>query len=1045
MPNEANSSDERRQLTALFCDLVGSTELSAKLDLEDYFEVVLAYLERAAKVVAGYGGHVAQYQGDGVLAYFGYPQAQEDAADRAVRAGLALTDSLREFNRALERDRNVRLSMRVGIHTGTVVVGQAGGEHSREVVALGETLNVAARLQSIAAADTVVMSADSERLVRGLFVVHELGPQRLRGLPRPIAVYRVERPTGVRSRLDVLGADNLTPFIGRAGELDRLLAEWDAARRGHGRVVVISGEPGIGKSRLALALRERVAEVAHTWVEARCSPSADNTAFYPVIDFHRRLLGLRDRTPVEEALRRFEVALRHAGLMSNEALALVAALHGVPLPEARHPPPMSSEARRRKTLEMLCEWILRPSRERPVVLFFEDVHWIDPSTAELVDRVVGQVEGQPLLVLFTHRPDSPCPWAGSAQLAIRLNRLVTDDARRIVEQIASAGGLPPDWMTDIVERAEGVPLYLEELTKATLEFSAARDSNAWAPPRVEVGIPATLRDSLMARLDRLGSAKELACLASVVGREFSYPLIAAAVADDELALRTRLARLVDSEFVFQVGEPPDAIYRFKHALIRDTAYESLVRSARRKHHARIGAMLEERFPEEAAARPELVAHHFLEAGDTEKAILYLTNAARRAVMSSANVEAIHHADRALNVLRGLAESPRRNNLEMVLYTLRGAALIAIRGYASTEVERTFARARELANAVGQSPQLVPVLHGLWLFHLVRGDRNPSHDLADQLLEIAGNSDDTTARLFGWTAAGIQAFFEGHFSSAVDYIERAFAVYKPRIHGELAVTHSLGTAGVARANIATCLWFLGYPDRARNLVGEVIEAARDAEHPFTLAGVDVMGSMVYRLCHDFATALSLEEEALRIATEQSFALWIGGALCGLGNSIAALGGLDEGIERLREGIAQFRATGGDTNVPFELGQIAAQCLAHARFAEAETAVDEALALVERNPDTFYAAELWRLKGEVTLARTGNERSAERLIQHGLELAQRERARSLELRAASSLARLAERCGEGRKGLDVLIPIYEWFTEGFDTPDLQEARALLDRLR
>jgi class 3 adenylate cyclase/predicted ATPase len=1042
----SNGSDERRQLTALFCDLVGSTQLSAHLDPEDFFEVVRRYHERAAELVVRYGGHVAQYQGDGLLAYFGYPAAYEDAAERAVRTGLAITEAMRELNHGLERERNVRLSVRIGIHTGTVVLGQVGGERDREVVAMGEPLNVASRLQAVAMPDTVVITADSERLVRGLFVTHDLGPQTLKGLPRPVAAYRVLSATGVRGRLDLLGTENLTPFVDRDEELGRLLEEWQQVRRGSGRVVMISGEPGIGKSRLARALRERFAGAAHTWLEAPCSAWTENTAFYPVIELHRHLLDLRDADPPAETLGRFQAGLHDAGLVGDEALALVAALHGVPVAEDRRPPPMSSEAQRRKTLQTLCEWLLRLGEERPVVLLVEDVHWIDPSTAELVQLVIERFAERPLLLLFTYRPGHSPPWTAHAQLAIQLDRLVEDEARSIVEEVASAAGLAPEGMTEIVARAEGVPLYLEELTKAVLESTAAPDSDCRAlggQQAAPVSIPSTLHDSLMARLDRLGSAKELALLASVIGREFSYPLIAAVSSGHEPALRSGLAQLVQSELVFQIGEPPDATYRFKHALIRDEAYQSLVRSALRRHHARIAETLEARFPQETASRPELVAHHFLGAGDVDKGVLYLVTATRRAVMTSANVEAIRHADQALDVLGRLPDSPQRSRLEMTLCTLRGAALIAIRGYASSEVRRTFARARELASSVGDSPQLVPVLHGLWLFHLVRGDRSDSRELADQLLAIANGSDDTTARLFGFTVAGIQGFFEGHFALAVDYIERANALYDPKLHGELAVTHSLGTAGVARANVATCLWFLGYPDRARRLVGEVIEAARNDGHPFTLAGVEVMGAMVFHLCRDAASARPLEEEALRIATEQGFALWIGGALCGLGNSIMELGGLEEGMERMREGLALFRATGGQTNTACQLGWLARQCLAAGRIDQAEKAVDEALALVERNLDTFYVSELWRLKGEVMCSRS-DDGAAAALFEHALALARAQDARSLELRAATSLARLTQRRGADRRGFEVLAPIYEQFDEGLDTPDLQEARALLERL-
>jgi class 3 adenylate cyclase/predicted ATPase len=1045
MHKAANGSEERRQLTALFCDVVGATELSTNLDPEDYFDVVRAYHRRAADLVVGHGGHVAQFLGDGLLAYFGYPRALEDAAERAVRAGLAIVDMLGELNQGLERDKNLRLSLRIGIHTGPVVLGQTGGAQKREVLAMGETLNLAARLQAIAAADAVVVSADSERLVHGLFATESLGPQRLKGFSHPIAAYRVLAATGVRGRLDLVGANNLTSFIGRDREVRRLLHEWEHVRAGRGRVVVIAGEPGIGKSRLTRAFHDQVSRASHSWLEAQCSEWTENTAFYPVIELHRRLIGVESQDPPAERLVRLEAALRDGGLVVEAALPAFAALHGIELSEDRRPRQMSREAQRRKTLETLSEWLLRLARERPLVLLIEDVQWIDPSTAELVELLAVKISELPLLLLLTQRADSAPLSAVGTHLVIQLDRLAESEATRVIDEIAPAESLSRERVKEIAVRAEGVPLYLEELTKAVLE-SVTVDSerqSATGEASTLSAIPATLRDSLMARLDRLGPAKDLALVASVVGRQFSFKLLVETSYSAKPALRTHLQQLVESELVIQIGQPRDETYRFKHALIRDEAYQSLVRSSRREYHARVGEALERCFPEETATRPELAAHHFLEAGNSEKGVHYLAVAARSSVGSSANVEAVHHADRALEELAHWPASSTRRELELGLCTLRGAALIAIRGYASEEVQRTFARARELVSAVGKSPQLAPVLHGLWLFHMVRGDREATRKLADQLMALAENSEDATARLFALTVAGIQGFFEGQFQSAFDDIERAFALYEPELHSELAVTNSLGTAGVARANAATCLWFLGHPERARRLVREVIAAARAEGHPFTFAGVSVMGAMVFHLCRDPASARPLEEEALRVATEQGFPLWIGGALCGLGTTLAELGDFDGGMEQIREGLALFRATGAQTNTAFVLGGVAALCLAEGRLEEAESAVDEALILVERNLETFYAPELWRLKGEVTLARA-DERSAEALFRHALALARAGHAHSLELRAASSLARLAERRAEIPRGLEVLASAYELFSEGLDTPDLQDAQALLERL-
>jgi class 3 adenylate cyclase/predicted ATPase len=1036
---------ERRQLTVLFCDLVGSTDLAGRLDPEDLRDVIGEYQRAAGEAILRFDGFIARYVGDGLLVFFGYPRAHDDSPERAVRAALAILDGLRELNANSRVTRGLKLAARIAVHTGGVVVGRSGGD---AIDVFGDTPNLAARLQEVAGPDGVVISEATLRLVRGLFSTEDLGPRSLKGFARPVSAYRVLGPTGLRGRFVPFDEAGLTAFIDRVEPLRALLDVWEETRRGSGRVAVISGEPGIGKSRLARALRERFADDPHLWLEAQCSPWTENTAFYPVIELNKRLLALGDTGTPTEKLSRFETALDGVGLAVDENLPLVAALHGIPLPEGRQAPALSREAQRRKTLEMLCAWLLRLGRERPVVLFVEDVQWIDPSTAELIGQVLEHVAEQPLLVLLTHRSGFTLPWTAERAVEVSLDRFGEDEAMRVVEEVVSGGSFPTERLAELVVRGEGVPLYLEELTKAAIESTTAHDTAGGAPraqPTQPVTIPATLRDSLMSRLDRLGTAKEVALLASVIGREFTYPLLAAASQGEEPTLRTHLERLVDSELVFQMGEPPDATYRFKHALIRDEAYQSLIRTARRRYHLQVATALEAKFPGETAARPELVGNHFIEGGDTEKGVLYLMMAARRAVTTSANVEALRHAERALEVLATQPASPARSQMEMALCTIRGGALIALRGYASPEVQQTFAQARDRASELGDSPQLVPVLHGLWLFHMVRGDRRETVELADQLLAIAESSEDLTARLFGLTVAGIQRFFEGRFQPSIEYIERAYALYDPKLHAPLAVTYSLGTAGVARANAATCYWFLGYPDRARSLCREVLESARRDGHLVTLVGVEVMTTMVYHLCGDTVTVRELADDALRIATEQGFALWIGSALAAIGWADAVAGDVDGGIARAREGLARFRATGAETAIAYLFGRVAELCHMAGRLDEATEAADEALALSERNFDGFFAADLFREKGELTLARTGDEGAASAFFERARDMARAESAKSLELRAAMSLARLAERRGDRRKAFDLVAPIYEWFSEGFDTRDLREARDLLDRLR
>jgi class 3 adenylate cyclase len=625
----ATADAERRQLTVLFCDLVDSTALSSQLDPEELREVVRAYQEACAKVIARYEGHIAQYLGDGLLVYFGYPQAHEDDAQRAVRAGLGMVEAMGPLNARLSQEHGVQLDVRLGIHTGQVVVGEIGGGARHEQLALGETPNVAARLQGLAAPHTVVTSAATVPLLGGFFACRSLGPQLLKGLTQPLEVYQVLSESTARSRLEAAGYTGLTPLVGREQEVELLRERWTQVKDGLGQVVLLSGEAGIGKSRLVQVLTEHVAAEPQAWLTpCQCSPYYQHTALYPLIDLLERvaLRFEREESP-EQKRRKLEGFLVQYGLPLAEAVPLFAALLSLPLAADYAPLTMSPEQQKQKTLQAFLTILLRIAAQQPVLFVIEDLHWVDPSTLELLNLLVDQGPTARILALLTFRPDFNPPWTGRSHLTqVTLSRLPRRQAAEMTSRVAHGNALPPEVVEQIVAKTDGVPLFVEELTKMVLESGLLQerdDHYALTGPLPPLAIPTTLHDSLMARLDRLAAVKGLAQLGATLGREFTYELLQAVSLWDEGTLQQGLHQLVAAEFLYQRGLPPQATYVFKHVLIQDAAYQSLLRSTRQQHHQHIAQVLEERFPEVCETQPELLAHHYTEASINAQAIPYL--------------------------------------------------------------------------------------------------------------------------------------------------------------------------------------------------------------------------------------------------------------------------------------------------------------------------------------------------------------------------------------------------------------------------------------
>jgi TOMM system kinase/cyclase fusion protein len=1058
---------ERRQLTVLFCDLVDSTALANRLDPEEWREVVRAYQSTCAEVIQRFEGHIAQYLGDGLLIYFGYPLAHEDDAQRAVRAALGMVDALGQLNARLVGEWGIQVAVRVGIHTGLVVVGEMGAGARHESLALGETPNVAARLQDLAAPDSVVISATTFRLIQGLFECQELGPQTLKGVTTPVLVYRVIGESGAQSRLEVAGPTGLTPLVGREQEVGLLLERWTQVKEGGGQVVLLSGEAGIGKSRLVQVLKDHVAHEPHLRWECRCSPYYQNSAFYPLIELWHRVLRLTSEDSPDEKLRKLEEALAPYHVSLPEVVPWFAALLSLPLPDRYPPLSLSPQRQKQKTLEAVLRVLQALAARQPVLFIVEDLHWGDPSTLELLSLLIDQGQTVRILTLLVFRPEFHPPWGFCAHVTpLTLVRLPQHQTEVMVTRVARGKGLPAEVRRQIVAKTDGVPLFVEELTKMVLESSLLQerdDRYELRGPLPPLAIPTTLQDSLMARLDRLAPVKEVAQLGAILGRAFPYELLRAVAPQDEATLQYALARLVEVELLYQRGVPPRATYIFKHVLIQEAAYQSLLKSRRQHYHQRIAQVLAEQFPEMAETQPELFAHHYTEAGLSEQAIGYWQRAGQRAIERSANVEAISHLTKGLELLKTLPDTPERLQQELLLQTTLGPALMATQGYGAPEVERVYARALELCRQVGESPQLFPVLAGLRRFHLVRGELQMALEVGEQFLSLAQRAQDPALLLEAHSALAITLLFLGEFAPAREHADQGMALYDPQQHRVHAFFYGPHPGVVCLSYAAWALWFLGYPDKALERSHESLTLARGLSHPHSLVYALHHATLIPQLRREGKAAKELAEAVITLSTEQEYPFWIAAGTIMRGWALAEQGQAEEGMAQIRQGMTAKRATGTRLAWPYWLALLAEACWRAGKADEGLTALTEALAAVHRSGERSYEAEVYRLKGELLLmqvARSGGSRTGptepsmvakanqsmltelEACFRQALDIARRQRAKSLELRAVLSLSRLWRDQGRCEEARQLLAGIYSWFTEGLDTADLQEARALLE---
>ena len=1009
-------------MTVLFCDLVGSTEIAARLDPEDWHEIGAEYQRSAAEAATRFGGHVAKYLGDGLVVYFGYPKALEDAAERAVRAGLAMVEAMAKLNERFARH-NVTLQVRVGVHTGSVVVALGGG---KEADMFGDAPNIASRVQSAAAPDTVVITAATHNLVSGLFVVEDLGMHTLKGIAEPMRLYRAAG-AGI-SRRRSFEARAHTPFVGREDDMQLLARRWQRVREGDGQLVLVMGEPGIGKSRLMDEFRAQLKGEPHLWIACAGEQLFNNTPFHAVIQMLDQGLGWRGDESKEERFAVLERALQTAGLKLDEALPLIAELLDLPLSANYAAVKFSAEQKRKRLFAALSGWVYWAASIQPLVIAIEDMHWVDPSTMELLQMLAEQGATMPLMLIVTGRPEFRAPWPLRAHHAqITLNRLNDRQTREIIASVAARAGLLADVIEGVVKRTDGVPLFAEELTRLMLD--SQRQSGARE-------IPETLHDSLTARLDRLGPAKEVAQTGAVIGREFSYELLRAISPLPEAELQSSLEKLADADLIYARGLPPEASYQFKHALIQDAAYGALLKSKRRELHARVAETIEKKMPALAEAQPQILARHWTDAGETEPAIVAWTKAAKAADGRGAFREAEEAYRQARNLLLTLPETPERNAREIDLIVPLAVVASSSHGWFSTEVADLSARATALVEKSGNLSQLVLQRFAATASAWTSGDFIRAKALADQLLDLAEREGGDFSLRCGHEAQIWTGHHVADFAGVGRHYEAWLRICERSGYGPFPA-ETPATAGTG----AHSAWHLGRSAVSDERMARAVAFGRQSSNPIDLVAALTAKTQLLVMRRQPEATQETAAEAVAIVEEHSLTAYADTPRFFLLWARAQLGDYQENVALMRESIAAMLNNGAR-----QAAADAVLRLAHVH--NLEGALADALATVEQFLKDFadyviLVPNALQLRGDVRL-KLGRKEQVEADFRDAIERAREIGSKPPELRAATSLARLWADEGKRDEARSFLAPIYAWFSDGFDTRDLIEAKAMLDEL-
>jgi len=1055
----AASTSERRPLTVMFCDLADSTELSTKLDPEDLQDVIRAYQNVCAKLVKEHEGFVAKFMGDGILVYFGYPKSFERDAERAVSSGLAIIEAIQSLNETVGREKGVDLTVRIGVATGMVMVGEIVGEGTaQERTVIGEAPNLAARLQGVAGRNGLVIGGLTKELARDAFVYEDLGARDLKGISGQVQVWGVvghseDHITDSDDR-DTDGAADVPELIGRDEEAGLLRRAWASTREeGRGQVVTISGEAGIGKSVLIDGLRAEARNGDMLSATFRCSPYHTSSTLYPMIAFLKQLTRWRSEDTADTKLAKLERTLEQFEQPLSETVPLIAALMSLSVQENRYPAiDVSPQQQKQMTQDALISLLMESAENKPLLTLWEDLHWADPSTLELLGLLIDQAPTGSLLILATARPEFIAPWAARSHITpITLNRLERTHAAALCARIAGDKLLPAEVIDHIVVKTDGVPLYVEELTKTIIGSEILQDAGdcfELSGPLESLSIPDTLQASLMARLDRLPQVREIAQLGSVLGREFAYQMILGLSNIRDATLQEGLDQLVDAELLYQRGRPPRARYVFKHALVMDAAYNSLLRRPRQQYHRQVAELLEAQFSDIVEAHPELLAHHFSEAGEVGRAVVYWQTAGQKAIEGSANPEAISHLDNAIEQTESLPKNDETALRELKLQTMLAGPLITIKGYGAPETKKVFTRALELSNQV-QDPNLIfPVLYQQWISNAIASKQEEAQQLAGQFLNLANKQPDALPRVLGHRVTAVSFHVHGDQASAKLEFEKAANLYDEDLHGDSTYRFGQNPKSASLAFIAATSYMLGYPDQAKSQTATALAHAEKINHVNTTAYVCYYcQTKIDYFRRDLDAATESTARLLALANEHGLALWHAYASVQAGWVASMQGDHKKGVELARAGLAELAATGTSLDQPFAMAQLGEVLIIDGQDQEALKVLDEAIELVERTQERLYEVELYRMKGQLLASsdQIRDEAAAEKNLKKSIKIAKTQRVKIWELRAATNLADLLHRQGKTDRARKLLEPIHGWFTEGFDTHDLKDAETLLASLR
>ena len=1029
---------QRRQVTVLFADLVGSTALATQLDPEDLHALIRRYQRVCAEVVTRYGGHVAQYLGDGVLAYFGYPRAHEDDAARATRAGLEIAGRLAAGPLS---PAHPQVSARVGIATGTVVVDEhpRPGTGSRQEV-VGETPNLAARLQNEARPDTVVVAEATRRLLGGQFKYEDLGAVQLKGFSTPVRAFRVIAPADTRIRFDATRGRRIPPLVGRESELQWLKARWQEAMGGHGQVVLVSGPPGIGKSRLCKALFAELSDTtSYTPIRIQCSPYHTSSPLYPFIAHLERVSGIQPTDTPEQKLHKLGTLLDRSTEAPEQALPLIASLLAIPVADDSAIQDLTPAQRRERTLAALVDQLEALTAYRPVCVHVEDTQWADPTSTELLQACMNRCIDLPILMLVTHRPDNPFPAPELPHIhQLPLRRLRMDESRRLARHVAASQDLEPAVLDQIALKTDGIPLFVEEVTRSVLHATAGCKRSAQST--CSLPVPASLKDALTERLDHLGPAREVAQLCAVIGREIPHSLLHLVSPLDEKALEHALQRLVESEILFRSRRQRRSWgdFIFKHALVRDTAYESLLISQRRSLHLKVARAIEVHFPEHVQRQPELLATHYGAGGDHAKAATYWGRAALDAFARSANSEVILHVEQALEQLRHLPPSSQRLEQELRFQVLLGGAQRAAVGFASPEMKQAFQAARALCEQIGEpaTPVLIDVLRGLYSFHYARGELGLARELARQVLALAERGD-PASRAVGLYMLGGMQFWQGEFATAEQTLQDAWAAYDPSTVRQGSLSTQTDPGAFALFQLAWTQWMLGRPERALATANQALAHSRGLKQPFTHAVTLFWAGVTHLCCGRVQEAAALAREALDLTTSHKLRYLRAYALVLQGHVLIDSGQTEAGLQRVDQAMADFAAQGAGLGTAWALSKPIEVHIREGRYEQARNLITTARAAIARNDELHWVAEIERLAGELALCT--NPPKARARFERALTLARELGATALELRAATSLVAVTDPpAEEERKQLAAVLSRIEG---SVTTPDTDAARLML----